>query len=342
MTISHPGRPVRWGILGPGRVAGVFASDMRAIPGAELVAVASRTESNARAFAAQHHIPRAHGSWARLADDPDVDVVYVATPHAVHHAAVALLLDAGKAVLCEKPMTLDAGQATDLASRARNGGLFLMEAMWTRCLPAIRRMTEMIAAGAIGEPRLLTADFGIQVAPDPRSRLWIPELGGGALLDVGVYLASLARLILGPPTTVAASATLTTEGVDATTTFTLGHAGGAQAALACSMVSDSPRTAVISGTEGRIVVPRRFYAATNFELWRGEFMVERVHAPSIGHGLAHEVAEVMRCREAGLKESPLMPLTETVGVLRTLDEVRALIGVRYPAARVTAGEHDTV
>jgi predicted dehydrogenase len=342
MMASHPFLPARWGILGPGRAAGVFASDVRALPGAELVAVASRTEENARAFAAEHRIPRAHGSWVRLAEDPGVDVVYVATPHGLHHAAAAMMLDAGKAVLCEKPMTLDAEQAADLASRARQGGLFLMEGMWTRCLPAIRRMTEMIAAGAIGEPRLLTADFGIPAAPDPRNRLWIPELGGGALLDVGVYLASLARLILGPPTAVAASATLTPAGVDATTTFTLSHADGAQAALACSMVTDSQRAAVISGTEGRIVIPRRFYAATNFELWRGELMVERVHAPSIGHGLAHEVAEVMRCRDAGLTESPLMPLAESVGVLRTLDEVRALIGVHHPVARVTAGEHDTV
>lgn len=334
--------PVSWGILGPGRAADVFASDVRTLPGAELAAVASRTEGNARAFAAEHRIPRAHGSWARLAEDPDVDVVYVAVPHALHHAAAALMLDAGKAVLCEKPIALDAGQAADLASRARHGGLFLMEGMWTRCLPAIRRMSEMIAAGAIGEPRLLIADFGMPSAPDPGNRLWIPELGGGALLDVGVYLASLARLILGPPTMVAASATLTAEGVDATTTFTLSHAGGAQAALACSMITDSQRSAVISGTEGRIVIPRRFYAATTFELWRGELMVERVRAPSIGHGLAHEVAEVMRCRAAGLTESPLMPLAESVGVLRTLDEVRALIGVRYPVAGLRAGDHDTV
>jgi predicted dehydrogenase len=336
------GPPVRWGILGPGRVAGIFASDLRALPGAELLAVASRSQENARAFAVEHCIPRAYGGWARLAEDPDIDVVYVATPHAVHHAAAALMLDADKAVLCEKPMTLDAEQAADLASRARQRGVFLMEAMWTRFLPAIRRMTEMIAAGAIGEPRLLMADFGIQVAPDPGSRLWIPELGGGALLDVGVYVAWLARLILGPPVAVSASATLTPEGLDTTTTFTLSHAGGAQAALACSMVTDSPRAAVISGTEGRIVVPRRFYAAANFELWRGECMVKRVHAPYIGHGLAHEAAEVMRCRDAGLTESPLLPLAETIGVLRTLDEVRALIGVNYPVARVTAGGHDTV
>jgi predicted dehydrogenase len=333
---------VRWGILGPGRVAGIFASDIRALPGAELVAVASRTEDNARAFAAEHRVPRAYGSWARLAEDPEVDVVYVSTPHAAHHAAAALMLDAGKAVLCEKPMTLDAEQAAGLTCRAGQHRVFLMEAMWTRCLPALRRMTEMITAGAIGEPRLLTADFGIQAPPDPRNRLWIPDLGGGALLDVGVYLASLARLILGPPTAVTASAALTPDGVDATTTFTLSHAGGALAALACSIVTDSPRGAAISGTEGRILFPRRFYGAASFELWRGEHMVERVHAPYIGHGLAHEAAEVMRCLRAGLTESPLIPLAETVGVARTLDQVRALIGVNYPVALLTAGERDTV
>jgi predicted dehydrogenase len=334
--------PVRWAILGPGRVAGIFAADIRALPGAELVAVASRTDDSARAFAAEHRVPRAHGSWARLADDPEVDAVYVSTPHAAHHAAAALMLDAGKAVLCEKPMTLDAEQAADLACRAAQRRVFLMEGMWTRCLPAVRRMAELIAAGAIGEPRLLTADFGIQAPPDPRNRLWIPDLGGGALLDVGVYLASLARLVLGPPTAVTASATLTPDGVDATTTFTLSHASGAQAALACSIVTDSPRGAAISGTEGRILFPRRFYAAASFELWQGETMVKRVHAPYIGHGLAHEAAEVIRCLHSGLTESPLVPLAETVGVLRTLDQVRALIGVNYPAAQVTAGEHDPV
>jgi predicted dehydrogenase len=338
MMTSHP---VRWGILGTGRVAGIFASDIRALPGAELVAVASRTEENARAFAAQHCILRRYGSWARLAEDPDVEVVYVATPHAAHHAPTTLMLDAGKAVLCEKPLTLDAAQANDLAKRAQQQGIFLMEAMWTRCLPAIRRMTDMIKAGAIGEPRLLTADFGIKAPSDPRNRFWNPDLGGGALLDTGVYLASFARMILGPPTAVTASARLTADGVDATTTFTLGHANGAMAALACSMVTDSARGAVISGSEGRILLPRRFYASAGFELWRGEELIERIHAPYIGHGLAHEAAEIMRCRDAGLTESPLIPLAETAGVLGTLDQVRALIGVDYSMTRVAEGEYGT-
>jgi len=331
---------VGWGIVGTGRVAGIFASDIRALSGAELLAVASRTEENARAFAARHCIPRRYGSWARLAEDPDVEVVYVATPHAAHHAATTLMLDAGKAVLCEKPMTLDAAQANDLATRAQRHGIFLMEAMWTRCLPAIRRMTEMIKAGAIGEPRLLTADLGIKAPSDRRHRLWIPDLGGGALLDTGVYLASFARMILGPPTAVTASATLTADGVDATTTFTLSHADGAMAALACSIVTDSARGAVISGSEGRILLPRRFYASAGFELWRGEELTERVHAPYIGHGLAHEAAETMRCREAGLTQSPLIPLAETAGVLGTLDQVRALIGVDYPMTRVAEGGNE--
>lgn len=329
--------PVRWAILGPGRIAGMFASDVRALPGTELVAVASRTAENARAFAAEHGIPRAHGSWQQLADDPGVDVVYVATPHAAHHAAAALMLAAGKAVLCEKPLALSAGQAADLAARARQQGTFLMEGMWTRCLPAIRRLTAMISAGAIGEPRLLAADFGIRVPADPANRLWIPALGGGALLDVGVYLVSLARLILGAPAGVTASAELTAEKIDATTAVTLSHGSGAVAALACSMVTDSPRTAAISGTEGRIVIPRRFYAAASFELWRGETLVERVHAPYIGHGLAHEVAEVMRCLGAGLTESPLMPPGESTAVLGTMDQVRAQTGVDYPVLHQPAG-----
>src|SRR5207248_244227 len=157
---------------------------------------------SARAFADRYGIPRAHGSWADLAADPDVDIVYVATPHSAHHAAAALCLDAGKAVLCEKPLTLDAAQAEDLVRRAEANGVFFMEAMWTRCVPAILRMAEMLRAGVIGEPRLVTADFSVSFAADPEHRLRNPDLGGGALLDLGVYPLAFSRLILGAPSAV--------------------------------------------------------------------------------------------------------------------------------------------
>lgn len=322
-------RPTRWGILATGRIAGMFAEDIRTLEGAELTAVASRSKERACAFADRHGIPRRYGSWAQLAEDPEVDVVYIATPHVAHHPAASLMLEAGKSVLCEKPMALDAAQAADLADRAQRHGVFLMEAMWTLCLPAVRKMTEMIAAGAIGEPRLVVADFGFTGSDDPRHRLRDPALGGGALLDIGVYLAALSHLVLGTPTAVTAAATLTPQGVDAATAFTLSHASGALAMLTCSIVCETPRSAVICGTNGMIQLDH-FYAASGFDLWRSRRLAEQVSAPYTGHGLAPQAAEVMRCRREGLTESPLVPLSATVAVLRTLDQVRSQVGIRYP------------
>jgi predicted dehydrogenase len=323
-------RLTRWGILGTGRIAGLFAEDIRTVEGAELTAVASRTMERACAFADLHGIPRRYGSWAQLAEDPEVDVVYVATPHTAHHPAASLMIEAGKSVLCEKPMALDAAQAADLADRAQLHGVFLMEAMWTLCLPAIRKIAEMIASGAIGEPRLVTADFGFTGPDDPRHRLRDPALGGGALLDIGVYPAALSQLVLGTPTAVTAAATLTPQGVDAATAFTLSHASGALAMLTCSIVCETPRSAVISGTDGMIQIDH-FYSASGFELWRSRRLAEQVSVPYPGsHGLAPQAAEVMRCRREGLIESPLVPLSATLAVLRTLDEVRGQVGVRYP------------
>jgi predicted dehydrogenase len=321
--------PTRWGILATGHIAGMFAEDIRMLEGAELTAVASRSKEQAGAFADAHGIPRHYGSWAQLAEDPEVDVVYVATPHVAHHPATSLMLEAGKSVLCEKPLALDAVQAADLVDLAKRHDVFLMEAMWTLCLPAIRKMTEMIAAGAIGEPRLVMADFGFTGSDDPRHRLRDPALGGGALLDIGVYLAALSHLVLGPPTAVTAAATLTPEGVDAATAFTLSHASGALAMLTCSIVCETPRSAVICGTDGMIQLSH-FYAASGFELRQNRHLPEQVSAPYSGHGLAPQAAEVMRCRREGLTESPLAPLSATVAVLRTLDQVRNQVGVRYP------------
>ncbi|GAA1983313.1 Gfo/Idh/MocA family oxidoreductase [Catenulispora subtropica] len=325
-----PPAKIRWGILATGAIAATFTEDLLTLEDAEVAAVASRSPDTARAFADRYDIPRAHGSWAELAADPDVDIVYVATPHSAHHEAAALCLDAGKAVLCEKPLTLDAAQAEDLIRRAEAAGVFFMEAMWTRTVPAILRMVEMVRAGAIGEPRLVAADFSVHFDSGPEHRVRDPALGGGALLDLGVYPLAISRLVFGEPSVVRAAATLTPEGVDETTAVTLVHPGGGIAALTCSISADGTWSATVAGTKGRIEFGRYFTSPSGFSVFRGDDLVERVEAPFLAQGMVHEAIEAQRCIRAGLQQSPLAPWSETLAVMRTMDEVRAQVGVVYP------------
>lgn len=324
-------RPIRWGVLATGGIAASFTEDLLHVEGAELLAVASRSEQGARAFADRFGVPRAYGSWRELAADPDVDVVYVATPHAHHHGATSLLLDAGRSVLCEKPFTLSAPQTEELVATARKRGLFLMEAMWTYLDPTVRRITELVADGAIGEIRSVHADFAFPAEFDPAHRLWDPALGGGALLDLGVYPVAFAQLLLGTPESVHAWAQLTPQGVDANTAIVLGHPSGATALLGCSLTARSGQRASVQGSAGRIEIERDFFHPDGFVLHRdGREPEEFRAAPRQGHGYGWEAAEVVRCLRAGLTESPLVPLDGSIAVMRTLDAVRDRIGVRYP------------
>jgi predicted dehydrogenase len=324
--------PIRWGILATGGIAARFARELALVPDAVLAAVGSRSVVAAEAFAAQHPqadggTPRVHGSWAQLAADPDVDVVYIATPHSAHHAAAMVCLDAGKPLLVEKAFTLDLASAQDLVTTARQRGLFLMEAMWTRTLPAVRRMLDLIADGAIGEVTSVHAHFGLDRDFEPDHRLRDPALGGGALLDLGVYPVSFAQLLLGEPHHVRAYAALHPEGTDANTGIVLGFPSGAVATLHCG-VRGGVRHAIVVGTTGRIEFPDGFHAAERFTLYRAgaEPEVVAVDTPA---GLNFQAAEVGRCLRAGLLESPLVPLSSTLATMRTLDAVRTQIGVRY-------------
>ncbi|MFB6987615.1 MULTISPECIES: Gfo/Idh/MocA family protein [unclassified Streptomyces] len=328
-------RSVRWGVLATGGIAATFTEDLQAMPDAEVVAVASRTDASAQAFAQRFGIPRAYGSWAALAADEEVDVVYVATPHSAHREAAALCLEAGKHVLCEKAFTLNAREAGELVKLARDRGLFLMEAMWTYCNPVIRRMTELVRDGAIGDIRTVQADFGFAGDFGPGHRLRDPALGGGALLDLGVYPVSFAQLLLGEPDRVQADALLSPEGVDLNTAMLLSWSGaGASALLNCSIVGDTPVTAAITGTKGRIDFPHGFFYPERFVLHRPGQEPEEFTAGAAGAGLRgmqFEQAEVARALRAGETESPLVPLDGSLAVMRTLDAVRDRIGVRYPA-----------
>ncbi|GLY96937.1 Gfo/Idh/MocA family oxidoreductase [Actinoplanes sp. NBRC 103695] len=318
----------RWGILSTGGIAASFASDLPLVEGAELAAVGSRTQASADAFAERHGFARAHGSWADLAADPEVDVVYVATPHAQHEAAALECLRAGKAVLCEKPMTLDLASSALLVQEARAHGAFLMEAMWMRCNPVILEIAQLVEDGHIGRVKAIHADFGLQGPFEPTHRLRAPELGGGALLDLGVYPIHFAHLFLGAPASVQSWAQLTPEGVDETTGLLFGYDNGAVAALTCSIDGPSRNGATITGETGRIEIADSFWAPRGFTVTRGD-RTEDHKRDYDGLGYRFEAAEVQRCLDAGLLESPLVPIGTTLEVMTLLDMVREQIGVAY-------------
>ncbi|SHM97899.1 Gfo/Idh/MocA family protein [Cryptosporangium aurantiacum] len=317
--------PLRWGILGTGAIARSFTADLLTLDDHRVVAVGSRAADTAQAFADAHGIPRAHGSYQALAEDAEVDVVYVATPHSGHAAAALTCIAAGRGVLVEKPLTIDAASATEVVDAARSAGVFCMEAMWTRFNPAIVRLRELLADGAIGDVVSIQADFGFAAPYDPASRLYAPELGGGALLDLGVYPISLASMILGEPSTVLAAGGLAPTGVDANTGILLGYESGAVAVLHCSLRGETPMRATIAGTTGRIELPAPFFRADALTLHRSgaEPVTEVFTLPGLGYTFQAE--EVARCVRAGLTESPLMTLDETLSIMRTLDQARAAV-----------------
>jgi predicted dehydrogenase len=319
--------PIRWGILSTGQIAAKFVTDLRLLPDAVITAVGSRTEEAAKLFAATHGIPTAYGSWQALAEDPEVDVVYVATPHSGHPAATMTVLEAGKAALTEKPIALDVPLATKLFDAARERNLFLMEAMWTRLNPAVLHARQLVASGAIGRVTTVSADFGFVGPEDRTHRLNARALGGGALLDVGIYPATMAHLFLGPPDEIRAWADLGPEGTDRNTAMIFGYASGALASLTCSLVGATPMLTVITGTGGRIELPSVMNPA-GLTLYRGD-QAEVIDLSYEGIGYQFEAAEVHRCLRAGLIESPAVPHAESLAVMTTLDRVRAQIGVTY-------------
>ncbi|MFJ9628345.1 Gfo/Idh/MocA family protein [Streptomyces sp. NPDC101175] len=324
---------VRWGILATGGIAAAFTAALVDLPDAEVVAVASRTEESAKAFADRFGIGRAYGDWAALAADGDIDVVYVATPHSAHRAAAGLCLGAGRNVLVEKAFTLNSREATELVDLAAARGGFLMEAMWMYCNPLIRRLKALVDDGAIGEVRTVQADFGLAGPFPPAHRLRDPAQGGGALLDLGVYPVSFAHLLLGEPAGIEASAVLSPEGADLQTAALFSWDSGALAALHCSIVGGTGTSASVTGALGRIDIPDGFFHPERFVLHRDgrdpeEFVLDPADGPR--NTLRHEAAEVMRALRAGETESPLVPLAGTLAVMRTLDAVRERIGVRYP------------
>lgn len=324
---------IRWGILGTGQIARALAFALQEVAGARLVAVASRGSAGAEKFGREFGVGRCHASYQALADDPEVDVVYIATPHVMHAENALMCLNGGKHVLCEKSFTMNRREAVEVVELARRKGLFLMEAMWSRFLPAIGEVRRIIASGEIGQVAQIQSDFGFAPAVGPEHRLFNRALGGGALLDIGIYPLSLSAFFLGPVESVQAIAEIGPTGVDEQTAFSLRHQGGGVSSCLCSIRAHSPTEMTISGALGHIRIHNRFFQAQTLTIETADGNARTVEFPHIGSGYAYEVVEVMRCLRAGLGESPLMPLAETLALMGILDTMRAQIGLAYDADR---------
>lgn len=319
---------LRWGILATGHIARAFTRDL-IDAGFAVAAVGSRAPGAAEAFASEFGIPRAHGSYEQLVADPEVDVVYIATPHPLHVENALLAIDAGKHVLIEKPLTLTRADAQRIADRAAERGVVAMEAMWTRFLPHMVHLRALLTAGAIGEVRTVIADHTQSLPTDPEHRLQNPALGGGALLDLGIYPVSFAVDVLGLPTSIIAHAAMTPTGVDRQTAMIFGYDDGRQAVLQCALDTAGSNRAVVLGTTGAIELDRVWYTPTVLTRYDRDWrVVERFDQPVATRGMHFQAAELER-RVAG--EAPTaLPIEESVEIMGVLDEVRSLIGLRYP------------
>ena len=327
---KQEGPAIHWGIVGTGNIAAKFARGLLACPGAKLLAVASRENAKAEHFGREHDVPVCYGSYAALAADPQVNAVYIATPHVLHKENTIMCLEAGKAVLCEKPFAINAREAQEMVDAARKNNAFLMEAMWTRFLPAIIKVKELIASGTIGETRMLTADFGFHGKKDPLGRLYNRNLGGGALLDVGIYPITLAFLLWGEPLKIATSAHIGATGIDEQSATVFSYADGRIASLTCSVDITTSQEACIYGSEGAIKIHTPWWRGGKFSVCLRDKPEEVVNPPLMGNGYNYEALEVMNCLREKRLESAVLPLDESVRVMKTMDAIRSCWGLRYP------------
>lgn len=324
------GKPVRWGIIGTGLIAGMFAGDLSHTDSGVVASVGSRGQESADRFGDAWGVANRHASYEALVNDPEVDVVYVATPHPMHRENAILALEAGKPVLVEKPFAMNASEAREVVELARAKGLFAMEAMWTRFLPHIDVVRGWLEQGVLGDIVTVFADHGQWFAEDPAFRLFAPELGGGALLDLGVYVVSFASMVLGTPDRVVSTCDLAFTGVDAQTSMLFSYDSGAQAVLSCTLRAKTATTASIVGTDARIEIEGDFYAPAAVTLIPRTGDAVRVPSAIEGRtgGLSYQADEVARMLAVGELESPLMTLDETIAVVKTMDRVRSQCHVK--------------
>ena len=321
---------IRWGILATGWIADLFTKDL-ILTGHAVTAVGSRSQASADRFAKALGIPTAHGSYEALVADPNVDIIYIATPHPQHISAAKLALNAGKHILVEKAFTLNAAEAAEIVALAQAKGLVVLEAMWTRFLPHMKRIREILKAGTIGEVRSITADHRQKLPDDPKHRLNALDLGGGALLDLGIYPISFAWDVLGKPSAIQATATFRETGADAQVATIFHYANGAIATTLSSSDSAGPNRAAVVGTKGRIEIDHVWYSPTTFRVYdNANNVIETFDRAVAGRGMQFQADEAERLIAAGLTAGEIMPPSQSVEIMATLDEVRRQIGLRYP------------
>ena len=318
-----------WGILGPGKIAYRFVDDLQILPKANLYAVASRNHQKAPNFADQYQIPNSYGSYRQLVEDPEVDIVYIATPHAFHMEQSLLCLENGKAVLCEKPLAINSQQVKRMVTSAQEHQCFLMEALWSRFLPHIIKAWELSKSGTIGNILGLEADFGFRALYDPHTRLFDPHLGGGALLDIGIYPLFLAKLLLGTPQEVRAQVTPAPTGVDMEASVDLQFANQSYAKLDYTFAENTPVEARIIGDHGYILLQNRWYQPGNLIVHK-HGKDQEVAVELVGNGYNYQAQEVMDCLDKNLIESPRWSHAHSWELMQLMDEIRRQGAVVYP------------
>ncbi len=318
-----------WGIIGPGKIAHKFAQDLGKLPNARLHAVASRSEERARAFALQYGAPHAYGTYEGITACPDLDVVYIATPHTGHRDNTIMCLNAGLPVLCEKPFAMNSAQVQEMVDAARANDTFLMEAIWSRFTPSTAKALELIGHGMIGDVLSVKADFGFRPPFNPEGRLFNLALGGGSLLDIGIYPVFLALLVLGKPAEIQALAQLGPTGVDEEVGMLFKYEGGQMAHLHATIRAFTKTEAFIYGERGAIHLHTRWHEPTALSLLLEDRRPQDYRFDYHTNGYSYEAEEVMHCLEHGLKESPLLPLGFSRDLMEVLDAVRGRIGLRY-------------
>ncbi len=329
-------KTINWGILGCGRIARKFAADLRLVENAELVAIGSRNIENGALFAKDFQVKNIHNTYEALAADPEVNVIYVATPHNLHYENTMLCLQHKKAVLCEKPFAINAKQSAAMIALAKHQNVFLMEALWSKFLPHYKKMQELIKAGAIGEIKSVLIQFGFMPPKPPAPRIFDPALAGGTMLDIGIYNVFFALSVLGKPDFIDAAMSPASTGVDEQCAVTLRYNNGALVQLFSSFASNLVTEAYINGTGGRIKLGHRFYAPeTTMEYYsekKGGGEIVEIEKEE-GWGYQHEARHVGECLNSGLKESPVMGFSDTMLLIETLDAIRMKAGIIYDADR---------
>jgi predicted dehydrogenase len=323
------GKSYRWGILGAGKIAEKFCTALNFVQGAEVYAIASRNSANAAAYAAKFNAVKHYDNYDQLVKDENVDIIYIATPHAFHYEQTINCLEHKKPVLCEKPVALSYRQAMEMVNAAKENDVFFMEGMWTACMPFIEKIKSLINDDVIGKPQNLSADFGFSAPVDLEGRLYKKALGGGSMMDVGIYPLFLATLILGEPSLIKSVSKLSESGVDEYMNVVLQYANEQSAHLLSSISFNTPIEAVIMGTKGRIEIQQPWFKATDFLVHLNDGTVQNFSIPHLSNGFEYEIIEVMRCLDNGLLESSKMPHQLTLSISKIIEDILKQAGVSY-------------